>query len=481
MNYSHPYHKNYNNICIKLYNQMINKFDLIVIGSGSGLDVANGLAERGFNVAIIEKNKLGGTCLNVGCIPSKLLIHSADIIQLIKKADVFGVNVKNYSINYQKIVNRVNNIVDNDSEKIKKGLQQVENPKLFLGECKFIGEKKIIVGKNITLTANKILIAAGARPTIPKIKGLEKVNFITSNEALRLKKLPKILTIIGGGYIACELAHFFGSLGTKINMIQRSDKLIPREDIDIARKFTRIFSKKYNIYLGYNAEYVSKITEKGKKSFYVLAYNKHGKKLELSSDQLLVATGRIPNSDLLNIEKTNVKVDKKGFIKVNKYLETNVKGIFALGDIVGRYQFKHNSNNEAYYAFNNILYPEKQKVVNYTAMPHAIFSSPQIAGVGFTEQDLKEMDIQYIKSSYPFLQTGMGKAIEDRDGFVKFLIGKSSRKILGCHIIGTEASILIHEVLVAMKSAGKIDNINNTIHIHPSLSEVVQRAASITT
>ena len=330
------------------------------------------------------------------------------------------------------------------------------------------------------MTADKILIASGTRPSIPKIEGLDKVNFITSNEALRLKKLPKTLTIIGGGYIACELAHFFGSLGTKINIIQRRDLLIPREDIDIAAKFTEIFSKKYNIYLGYNTEYVSNPKEKRDKYFYVLAYNKKGKKLELLSDQLLVATGRTPNSDLLHLEKTKVKADKKGFIKVNKYLETNVKGIFALGDAVGKYQFKHNSNNEAYYAFNNMIHPKRQIAVNYTAMPHAIFSSPQIAGVGFTEQDLQKTNIRYTKSSYPFLETGMGKALEDREGFVKMLIDKASRKILGCHIIGTEASILIHEVLVAMKlGGGKIDSINNTIHIHPSLSEVVQRAASM--
>ena len=331
------------------------------------------------------------------------------------------------------------------------------------------------------MTADKILIASGTRPSIPKIEGLDKVNFITSNEALRLKKLPKTLTIIGGGYIACELAHFFGSLGTKINIIQRRDLLIPREDIDIATKFTEIFSKKYNIYLGYNTEYVSNSKEKRDKYFYVLAYNKKGKKLELLSDQLLVATGRTPNSDLLHLEKTKVKADKKGFIKVNKYLETNVKGIFALGDAVGKYQFKHNSNNEAYYAFNNMIHPKRQIAVNYTAIPHAIFSSPQIAGVGFTEQDLQKTNIRYSKSSYPFLETGMGKALEDREGFVKILIDKASRKILGCHIIGTEASILIHEVLVAMKlGGGKIDSINNTIHIHPSLSEVVQRAASMT-
>ena len=232
------------------------KFDLIVIGSGSGLDVANAVSEKGLKVAIIEKYKLGGTCLNQGCIPSKLLIHSADIMEMIRGSDTFVITVKEYSIDFQKIVNRVNKIVDTDANKIKKWLQENKNPRLFLEECRFIGEKKIALSNNEIITADKILIASGTRPFIPIIKGVENVKYMTSNEALRLKQQPKILTIIGGGYIACELGHFFGSLGTTINIIQRNNCLIPNEDIDISTKITEIFSKKYNIYLGYNAEQV---------------------------------------------------------------------------------------------------------------------------------------------------------------------------------------------------------------------------------
>ncbi|HET9807561.1 MAG TPA: dihydrolipoyl dehydrogenase [Nitrososphaeraceae archaeon] len=473
------------------------KFDLIVIGSGSGLDVANAAAQKGLKVAIIEKYKLGGTCLNTGCIPSKLLIHSADIIEIIKKANTFGINVKDYSIDFQKIVNRVNKIVDTDANKIKKGLQESKNPHLFLEECRFIeGEKKIALSNNEIVTADKILIASGTRPFIPKIKGLENVEYITSNEALRLKQQPKTLTIIGGGYIACELGHFFGSLGTKINIIQRKDLLIPNEDIDISTKFTEMFSKKYNVYLGYNTEKVSydsnnnsNNSSEQQKIFNVIAKNKFGDSVKVSSDQLLIATGRIPNSDLLNIKKSGVKINEKGFIVVDEYLETNIEGIFALGDVVGKYQFKHNANNEAQYAYNNIVNPGEKIPVNYTAMPHAIFTNPQIAGVGYTEQELKKEKIPYEKSIYPYIQTGMGQAIEDKEGFVKFLIDKKNRTILGCHIMGTDASILIHEVLVVMRMGtakeekeeevkGKIDNITRTIHIHPALSEVVGRAAS---
>ena len=464
------------------------KFDLIVIGSGSGLDVANAAAtEKGFKVAIIEKDKLGGTCLNRGCIPSKLLIHSADIIEIIKKADVFGITVKDYTIDFQQIVNRVNKIVNTDSNEIKKGLQASKNPQLFLQECKFIGEKKILIANDKIITSDTILIASGTRPNIPNIKGLKNVEYITSNEALSLKQQPKSLTIIGGGYIACELAHFFGSLGTKINIIQRNDLLIPNEDTDISTRVTDIFSKKYNIYLGYNAELVfydskDKNGLNKTKIINVIAKNKFGNYVKVSSDQLLIAIGRIPNSDLLNIEKSGVKINERGFIVVDEYLETNIKGIFALGDIVGKYQFKHNANNEAQYAYNNIVHPDKKILVNYTAMPHAIFTNPQIAAVGYTEQQLTKEKIEYEKSIYPYIQTGMGQVIEDKEGFVKFLIDKRNRTILGCHIMGTDASILIHEVLVAMrigKDEGKIDNITRTIHIHPSLSEVISKAAYI--
>jgi dihydrolipoamide dehydrogenase len=458
------------------------KFDLIVIGSGAGLDVATAAAEKGLKVAIIEKSKLGGTCLNGGGIPSKLLIYSANIMEIIKKAEIFGIKVKEYSIDFEKIINRVNKIVDTDANKIKEGLKESKNPRLFLQECKFIGEKKIAIANEI-ITADKILIACGTRPYIPKIKGLENVDYITSAEALRLKYQPKTLTIIGGGYIACELAHFFGALGTKINIIQRNNFLIPNEDIDILRKFTKIFSKKYNIYLGYNTEMVSYIyyntNNQTKKIFNVVIMDKFGKSIEIESEQLLIATGKIPNLDLLNIEKENIKLNENGFILVDEYLQTNIDGIYAIGDVIGKYQCMHNAKNEAHYAFNNILFPNNKLSVNYNAIPHAIFTSPQISGVGYTEQQLKKEKIEYVKSIYPYIQTGMGKAIEDKDGFVKFLIDKKNKYILGCHIMGTDASILIHEVLVAMRTGdGTIDNITKTIHIHPALSEVVSRAAA---
>lgn len=477
------------------------KFDLIVIGSGSGLDVVNAIYQYGLKVAVIEKHRMGGTCLNRGCIPSKLLIHSADVAEIIKRSHLFGLKVNGFSVDFPTLVERVNGIVDSESNELRKAFEGRENPKLFVKKCKFVGEKKLsMVGDNSdenhneTITAEKILIASGTRPRIPEINGLKETSYITSDEALRLKTQPKVLTIIGGGYIASEFAHFFGTLGTKINIIQRRSVLIPDEDEEISKKFTEIFSKKYNVYLDYKIESVSNDNDgdSGNKVI-VRAKNSSGKSIELDSDQLLVAAGRVPNSDTLDLEMTGVKINKRGFIIVDIYLESNVEGIFAFGDVIGRYLFKHNANHEAQYAYYNLLHPKSMIPVNYFAMPHAIFSSPQVAGVGFTEQELvKEQQknnnpkniLEYQKSVYPYIKTGMGQAIDDRDGFVKFLVRKTDRKILGCHVIGSQASTLIHEVLVAMKAnakngdAGTIDNITKTIHIHPALSEVVARAAA---
>jgi dihydrolipoamide dehydrogenase len=466
------------------------KFDLIVIGGGSGLDVATSAAQHGLTVAVVERERMGGTCLNRGCIPSKLLIHSSDVMETIKHAAKFGIVISGYAVEFQKIVQRVNDFTDHESEEIRSAFEGIKNPKLFSKECKFIGPKTIKLIDNPNhddseqniIAGEKILIAAGTRPKIPSIAGLEETDYITSDEALRLKHQPATLTIIGGGYVACEMAHFFGALGTKINIIQIDDVLLPNEDEDISQNFTRVFSKKYNVFLGYETEYVSKINEDGSMKFFVQS-KKKSESLELVSDQLLIAAGRIPNSDTLNLDKTSVEVDVRGNIKTNMYLETNINGIFALGDIVGRYLFKHSANHEAKYAYNNIIHHNNKIPVDYTAIPHAIFTSPQIAGVGFTEQKLKNQNqIQYVKSIYPYINTAMGKAIDDQDGFVKFLVDKKSRKILGCHIIGDQASILIHEVLVAMmsddKHSGTIDSIVRTIHIHPALSEVVLRAAA---
>jgi len=451
------------------------EFDLIVIGSGSGLDVALAVAESGQSVTIVEKGPLGGTCLNRGCIPSKMLIHSADVMETISTAEQFGIKVKGYEVDFASIVKRVTDDVDHESAEIEKSLRGSKNPVLFKDKCRFVDHKTLQVGGE-TIKADKILIAAGSRAKIPNIKGLKESGYITSDEALRLRVQPRVLTILGGGYIAAELAHFFGSLGTEINIVQRGKLLVPNEDEEMSKMFTHLWSHKYNILTGYEPVAVSK--QGSTFEVTVESVEKRGETKSIRSDQLLVATGRIPNSDLLDLVKTGVKTDGKGNVAVDQFLETSVKGIFALGDVIGRYPFKHAANYEAQYAYENIMDSENKVPVDYTTMPHAVFTSPQIAGVGKTEQQLKAEKAEYLVGGYSYYNTGMGKAIEDQTGFVKLLVDKKTQKILGCHIMGTDASTLIHEVLVAMKSGdGTIRSITGVVHIHPALSEVVKKAA----
>ncbi len=447
---------------------MQKRFDVIVIGAGSGLSISSYAAERGLKVAVVEPGPFGGTCLNRGCIPSKMLIYSADVAETIQKSKQFGIEAKITKINWKQIVSRVNQTVDKEAKEIEQGNKQTRNITVYKTQGQFIGKKILRVGKDV-ITADKIFICAGARPSIPPIPGLKNVDFITSDEALRLQKQPKHLVIIGGGYIASELAHFFGSLGTKVTIIQRSSLLMNNEDTEIAQRFTEVYKKKYDVILNANTKQVYK---KGRNTAVDIEIA--GKQQTITGDTLLVATGRTPNTDILNVKMAGVETNERGFIKVNEYLETTAQGIWAIGDIAGIYMFKHSANLEAEYAINNAF--GKKNPVDYYAMPHAAFSSPQVAAVGMTEDELQEKKTPYVKATYDYKNTGYGQAIQDNDGFVKILVNPKTKEILGCHIIGTDASILIHEVIIAMKARLGTDGITKAVHIHPALSEVVQRA-----
>ncbi|MBI4147014.1 dihydrolipoyl dehydrogenase [Candidatus Woesearchaeota archaeon] len=443
-------------------------FDVIVIGAGSGLEISSFAAAQGLKTAIIEPGPFGGTCLNRGCIPSKMLIQSADVMETIRTSQKFGITGKATKVDWAKIVSRVNKLIDEDSRQIEQANKKSKNLTAYKEYAQFIGKKELLVGKEI-ITADKIFICAGARPSIPPIPGLKEVPYLTSDEALRLKKQPKTLTIIGGGYIGTELAHFYGSLGTKVTILQRNNLLMSNEDTEIAQTFTRIARQKYNIIFNATTKQVYK---KAKQIAADIEVN--GKKKTILGEQLLVAAGRQPNTDLLNCKAGGIELTDKGFVKVNAYLETNVPGIWAIGDIAGIYMFKHSANLEAGYAIQNSF--GKKIPVDYSAMPHAAFSSPQVASVGKTEDELIEENKKYAKNVHYYRETGYGAAIQEEDGFVKVLVDPNTREILGCHIIGPDASMLIHEVIVAMKAKLGAKGIVDAVHVHPALSEVVQRA-----
>ena len=448
----------------------MNRFDLMVVGSGSGLEVSSEAAERGLSVAVVEEGPFGGTCLNRGCIPSKMLIHCADVMETIQSADRFGIQAKVEGVDWQFIIRRVVDEIDGDARAVEEGNRQTPNITVFKGRGRFVSEKTLEVNGE-RISAETVVIAAGAGPRVPEIGGISDVAYVTSDEALRLPRQPRRLTILGGGYIAAEMGHFFGSLGTEVTIIQRGPLLVQQEDKDISHRFTEVYRRKLHLLL--NAQ-VSNARRNGDQITVEVSQNGTTERIE--SDALLVAAGRIPNSDSLDVTRTGVKVDQRGFVKVDEYLQTAVPGVWALGDIVGKNLLKHGANLEAAYVAHNIFNPDRKVAVDYHAVPHAIFASPQVAGVGLTEQRANQLGISYSTATYDYHDTAYGSSIEDRDGFVKVLADAESREILGCHIIGTDASVLIQEVANAMRLRQTTDAITQSIYVHPALPEVVQRA-----
>jgi dihydrolipoamide dehydrogenase len=444
------------------------QFDLIVIGAGSGLRISSAAAEAGWKVAVIDEGPFGGTCLNRGCIPSKAFIHVADVMQDIRRASDYGIKAKATAVDWPRIVKRIMGEIDGDAKSIEQGNKATKNITVFKTRGVFVGPKQVKVGKQI-ITAPRIVIAAGTRPSIPSMQGLDKVGYLTSDDIFRLKKLPKSMIFIGGGYIACELAHMFDTLGTKVTVIQRSGVLLGREDREVATRFTEVFTRNVDVRL--NAT-TNRVFKKGK--LFAIEIQQGKKKQVVSAETLVVATGRKPNTDVLDVAKTGIAVDKNGYLQVDEFMRTEVDGIWAIGDIAGKWMFKHSANLEADVCAHNLLGTLVR--ADYTAMPHAIFSSPQLAGVGMTEEELVEKGIRFIKGSYDYKDTGYGMALMEEDGFAKVLVDPRTRRILGCHIVGPYASMIIHEVIVAMKAGMTADALAGTIHIHPALNEVVQRA-----
>ena len=449
------------------------EYDLIVIGAGSGLDVASAFASRGKSVAVIEPGRMGGTCLNRGCIPSKMLIHRADIAQEIRESERFGIEASLDDIHFKEIVEEVNEEVHGDAENIEKGLNQSEQHTLYKQEARFVDEKVLeLKDSGDKITSEKIVVAAGSRPFIPPVDGVEDVDYWTSKEALNPDSQPESIIMVGGGYISLELAHFYDAMGTEVTILERGNRVLNREDRDVSEKITDIAGDRYDLELGVSATQLSE--SDGKKK--VVAEDSDGEELEFTADEILLATGRVPNSDSLEVEQAGIETTERGFIKTDEKMKTNVDGIYALGDIADNWMFKHSANHEGEIVFKNIVTGDQYNL-DYPEMPHAVFTSPQIAGIGSTEQQLEENDAEYVSATYNYENTGMGGALKEKDGFVKVLADPQTREILGCHIIGPHASQQIHEVLVAMKAgSGTVDDIKDTIHIHPALNEVVQRA-----
>lgn len=469
------------------------EFDFLVIGSGSGLDVANAMAGRGNSVAVVEKGRLGGTCLNRGCIPSKKLLYHADVMETIEGAGAFEIDAEVTGVDFAEIVRTVNADVSGSSESIRRGLRSSDSHDLFEGTGTFVDDRTVEIvdgdDEGATLRADTVLVATGTRPSIPPIDGIEGVDYLTSTEALQLETPPDRLVIVGGGYIAAELGHFFGTFGSDVTIVGRRENLLPEADEAVGEAFTDRHADRFDVYAGYEAvaadESDGEVTIQARPYPEVDSVRAGGEPVgspeeaddvTVTGDTLLVAAGRRPNTDSLNLAATGVETDERGFVETDEYLRTDADGVWALGDVVGEYLLKHSANHEAKAVVRNLLGDEPEPV-DYSAMPFAVFASPEVAGVGAREQDLREADAEYANRTYAYDETARGSAMH-ADGFVKVLIDLDGT-IEGCHIIGPEASNLIEEVVVAMTAgSGTVADIREAVHIHPALSEVVDRAFS---
>jgi len=448
------------------------KYDVIVIGSGGAAKITSPAARLGLKVACIEKTALGGTCLNRGCIPSKMLIHPADVAALLKDAEKFDITINtHFTVDFNKLVSRISNTVDTDSSNIAAGYNKNPNIDYYHTEAKFVSNKVIQIDGQ-EMTADKIFIGVGARPQIPNIEGLKDTPFMTSTEALRNTKLPKKLIVIGAGYIAVELGHAYGALGTDVHFLVRS-QFLRNEDSDIADEFTKVFSKQYNVHIGISPK---KIEYKDGEFTVIYEETDHSQH-SMSADALLVATGVVANTDTLSLENTDIELNEKGFVKVNDHLRTTVEGVYSLGDCVGNYMFRHSVNYEGEYLFRTCFVDKNNIPIQYPPVPHAIFSRPQVAGVGKTEDQLKDENIDYVVGMNPYRSSAMGMALLSDHGFCKILIDRQTHKILGAHIIGEEASNMIHMLIAFMNKEGTLDDLLKMIYIHPALPEIVRNAA----
>lgn len=446
------------------------EYDVVVVGSGSGAIVVDRALSAGLNVALLDKGPLGGTCLNVGCIPSKMLIYPADVITAIKEARKLGITAEVTSIDFKVIMDRMRQLVREDQNQIRESIKHTRHLDFYEAEGHFVDEYTLEVGGK-EIKGKKIFIASGARPLIPPIKGIDDVDYLTNDTILQLDHQPASIVIIGGGYIAAEYGHFLAAMGTDVTILQRGNRLVPNEEPEVSALLQQEMENRMHIYTKTEAV---EVTQNNAGYTIIGRDTKSGKERKVTAEKILIAAGRKSNADILNVENTGVETDKKNYIVANKYLETSKENIYAFGDAIGKEMFRHVANREADIAWHNSAHQEKIDM-DYTAVPHAVFSHPQIASVGLTEQQAKK-EYKILVGKAHYTDVAKGLAMMEDKGFVKAIVERDTYRILGFHIIGPHAPILIQEVINAMALKGSIGYLGEGMHIHPALSEVVVAA-----
>ncbi|MAL82679.1 MAG: mycothione reductase [Acidimicrobiaceae bacterium] len=446
-------------------------FDLIIIGSGSGNHIPEFLND--WRIAMVERDVFGGTCLNRGCIPSKMLVLPADRAVEADEARSLGVDITVNGADWLAIRDRVFGRIDPISESGRGyRAERCENVTLIEGTGQFVrseidGMHAVDVdGRRIT--APNVLVAVGSRPSLPPIAGLQECGFHTSDSIMRLDTFPSRLGIIGGGYIAAEMGHVFSGLGSEVTLFNRSATMLSRHDSDIATTFTEEFRRRVSLQLGHLPSKVERTSQ---------GIEMHCDGNIIIVDELLLATGREPNSDLLNCDLVGLETSSRGIVTVDSQMRTSVPGIWAIGDVANEHQLKHVANAEVDVAFWNMAHADDQQVVTQRHVPAAVFSYPQVASVGLTEQAASAENRDVVIGRRDYAGTAYGWALGDGPGFAKVIVDRASDEILGAHIIGPQAATLIQPLVQAMQFSQTATQVARDVYyIHPALTEVIENA-----
>jgi mycothione reductase len=451
----------------------VRHFDLCIIGTGSGNSIIDERFDH-LDVALVEMGTFGGTCLNVGCIPSKMFVYPADLAALTIQATRLGVDVDLRGVRWREIQERIFGRIDPKAANGRTYRQQSHNVTVFDGWARFVGPRQLDVGAPETITADRIVIAAGSRPVIPDLPGLSSVEFHTSDTVMRLPELPGSMIIVGGGYIAAEFAHVFSAFGTSVTVLNRSDVMLGREDPEVAKRFTDLLGRRVDVRVNTSVTSVARTTD-GR-----VQVNVKGLEDEpgcLNADVLLVATGRTSNGDTLDPHRGGIDVDDDGLIVVDPYQKTTAEGVFALGDVSSREQLKHIANSDARVVQHNLLHPDSMVSNDRRFVPRAVFSMPQVASVGLSEAEAAERGIDYVVSKQDYGDTAYGWAMEDTDHFVKIIANAHSKLLLGAHVVGPQASALIQPLIQAMSFEQPAPEVARRQYwIHPAITEVIENA-----
>ncbi len=442
-------------------------YDAIIIGTGqSGPSLASRLTQAGRQVAIVERGRFGGTCVNNGCTPTKTFVANAKVAHMVQNAGTYGIHIEDFQIDMKKVKARKDAIVKKSSDGLREWLQNMDGCTVIEGHASFEGPNQVRVN-NQTLEGKTIFLDVGGRASIPKIPGLDKIPYLTNTSVMELEEVPLHLLIIGGGYIALEFAQIYRRFGSKVTVFQRRPYLMPKEDVDVSEAIREILEKE-GIEIITEAKSLEILPDSSEKNIHLQVNGTQ----TFSGSHVLLATGRIPNTDQLGLEKAGVEVDERKFIKVNDQLQTTQPHIFAMGDCNGRGAFTHTSYNDYEIVAANLLDGASRRVTDRIPI-YALFIDPPLGRVGMTERQAIESGKSILKATMPMTRVARAREKGETDGFMKILVDGESEQILGGSFLGTGCDEVIQLIADVMTAGAPYTSIQRCVHIHPTVSELV--------